>query len=65
MSTDASGRDWDSWSHDERREIKLVLMADALSTIAYGTVDWTRVAELGRAIVAIAEQRKPDLVGRR
>jgi hypothetical protein len=37
-------------------------MADELSVIAYGNVDWRRVAELGRAIVAIAEKRILALV---
>ena len=52
----------DTWTEDDKRELKLVLMADELSVIAYGNVDWRRVAELGRAIVAIAEKRTLALV---
>jgi hypothetical protein len=54
--------EWDTWTEDDKRELELVLMADQLSVIAYGNVDWRRVAELGRAIVAIAEKRTLALV---
>lgn len=53
--------EWDTWTEDDKRELKLVLMADELSVIAYGNVDWRRVAELGRAIVAIAEKGTLEL----
>jgi len=45
-----------NWTDDDRRELRLILMADELATIAYRTVDWRHVAVLGRAIVALAEE---------
>jgi len=45
-----------SWSEEDRRELRLILMADELAEIAYRTVDWRQVAALGRAIVALAEK---------
>ena len=50
--------DCENWSEDDKRELRLILMADELATIAYGAVDWGDVALLGRAIVALAESRK-------
>jgi hypothetical protein len=47
------------WSEDDKRELRLVLMADQLSQMAYQVVDWGRVAALGRAIVALAEKVEP------
>jgi hypothetical protein len=44
-----------SWSEEEKREIRLILMADELASIAYRAVNWRDVAVLGRAIVALAE----------
>lgn len=45
-----------NWSEEDRRELRLILMADELAEIAYRTVDWRHVAVLGRAIVALAEK---------
>lgn len=48
-----------SWSEDDQRELRLVLMADQLSELAYHAVDWARVAAVARAIVALAEKGGP------
>ena len=32
--------DCKNWSEDDKRELRLILMADELATIAYGAVDW-------------------------
>jgi hypothetical protein len=50
--------DCENWSEDDKRELRLILMADELATIAYGAVDWGDVSLLGRAIVALAESRR-------
>ena len=50
--------DCKNWSEDDKRELRLILMADELATIAYGAVDWGDVSLLGRAIVALAESRR-------
>jgi hypothetical protein len=48
--------DCGNWSEEDKRELRLILMADELAEIAYRTVDWRRAAVLGRAIVALAEK---------
>jgi hypothetical protein len=50
--------DCENWSEDDKRELRLIRMADELATIAYGAVDWRDVSLLGRAIVALAESRR-------
>ena len=55
-------QDREDWSEEDKREVRLVLMSDQLSEMAYRVVDWARVAALGRAIVALAEQGRPRQV---
>ena len=51
-----------NWSEEDTRELRLVLLADELTTLAYQAVDWRQVAVLGRAIVALAEANGPRLM---
>ena len=53
-----TGDECELWSEEDERELRLVLLSDQLSEIAYRVVDWHRVAVLGRAIVALAEKRE-------
>jgi hypothetical protein len=52
-----------NWSEEDKRELRLILMADELAEIAYRTVDWRHVAVLGRASVALAEKVELRNVG--
>jgi hypothetical protein len=47
--------DCGSWSEDDKRELRLILLVDELTKLVYRAVDWRDVAVLGRAIVALAE----------
>jgi hypothetical protein len=55
--THLSGRGLDcgNLSEGDKRELRLILLADELATLAYREVNWRDVAVLGRAIVALAE----------
>jgi hypothetical protein len=56
MSKEKNSIGCGDWSEEDRRELRLILMADELAEIAYRTIDWRHVAVLGRAIVALAEK---------
>ena len=56
MSKEKNSIDCTNWSEEDRRELRLILLADELAEIAYRRVDWRHVSVLGRAIVALAEK---------